>query len=391
MASIEKRSGKRGISYRVTWRVDGRLQHETFDDHESAKSYKRIIETAGGDQAKADEALLNAASSAPLLSEVAEQHISRLIDATPYTMKKYRQCVRIQLAPLDIPVDQINEDAVTRWVAWMRHEAHGGKGYSSKTIKNAHGLLHSVLAFAVKRGHRADNPATDTRLPRTQSTGDRDKFLTKEEVLALLPHVAETHQPAIWFLFATGLRVGEMLALTPEDFTVSRGVTWVRVEKSMKEAGGDGKSAYIGEPKTPRSRRTIDVDDATMELVWPLVRSAGHGNPVFPAGPVRLADRFGKIAWMPAMKRAQAAGFTKSPKLHALRHSHVAHLLSLGMSMHLVSWRLGHSGIQVTIDRYGHLVPAGEGASSELFGQSIGSDLSRALAHPHSPAALPAS
>lgn len=84
---------------------------------------------------------------------------------------------------------------------------------------------------------------------------------------------------------------------------------------------------------------------------------------------MRLSDRLYKIARKPAITRAEAAGFTKVPGVHALPHSHAAHMLGLGMPVHELSWRLGHSSVQVTIDRYGHLVPARMGATSKLFAQ----------------------
>lgn len=368
MATIERRQLKHGISFRVEWRHNGERKRLTYDSEADALEWKHLIEAAGGDSEKADKLLLDLSSKAPKLSEVAVEHIDRLIDVTPYTKSKYRQQAKTHYAAIDMPVDRITQDDITRWVAWMAEQAPNGRsfGYAPKTIKNSHALLHSILSYAVKRRYCASNPADDTRLPRKVHASDGDKFLTVEEFATLLPYFSEKHRPAMRFFYATGLRAGELLALTPEDFTVVDGTTYVRISKATKQMSG-GKGAYIGEPKTNKSRRTVDIDDATMEHVWPLVRSAGHGNPVFPAGPVRLADRYWKISMKPAVARARAGGFTKNPGLHSLRHSHAAHMLSLGMPIHELSWRLGHSSIQVTIDQYGHLTTHRRGSASKLF------------------------
>lgn len=372
MASIETRTGKRGTSYRVVWwsgqKPNRYKKSANFPTRKAAEDYAKLIEHAGGDQAAADQAILSQASSTPALSEVAEAHISRLIDTTPYTATKYRQAVRTHLQMLDIPVDQVTEDDIVRWVAWMNNEARGGKGYAAKTIKNTHGLLYSIMAYAVKRGHRPDNPADGTRLPKVRRGDVRDKFLTHEEFVALLPHFLPKYQPYARFMFATGLRAGELLALTPEDFSVMNETVNVRVSKAVKLAE-DGVGTYIGEPKTDRSYRTIDVDEGTMAAVWPLVRTAGHGRPVFPSGVAQATHRLSQNMMVPAVARAERAGFTKSPGLHAMRHSHAAHMLGLGMPIHELSWRLGHSSVQVTIDRYGHLVPARMGTASRLFAE----------------------
>ncbi|WP_150460371.1 tyrosine-type recombinase/integrase [Nesterenkonia ebinurensis] len=188
-------------------------------------------------------------------------------------------------------MDSIDEDDVARWVSWIATEGKAKRsrnngevisrsGYSPKSIKNSHSFLYSIFQWAVRRGHRMDNPAAETRLPKKSVTDDRNKFLTAEEVTTLMPHVEARYRPYVTFLFNTGLRAGELLVLTPEDFTVADGVTYVSVSKNVK-TGGDGKSAITGLPKSERSRRRIDVDEGTMSEVWPLIRAAGHGNKIF--------------------------------------------------------------------------------------------------------------
>ncbi|WP_070158481.1 tyrosine-type recombinase/integrase [Nesterenkonia sp. PF2B19] len=367
MASIETRTGKRGTSYRVVWwtgqKPNRYKKSANFPTRKAAEDYAKLIEHAGGDQAAADQAVLSQSSAAPHLSEVAEAHISRLIDVSDFTIGQYRRSARLHLSRLDMPVDQITDDDIARWVSWMSKEARDGKGYSPKTIKNAHGLLHSVLAFAVKRGHRSDNPAAETRLPSADQHDERDKFLTREEFAALLPHVSERYRPHAVFLWGTGARASELLALTPEDFTVVDGVTFVSITKSVK-MNESGTGTTIGPPKTRRSRRRIDVDDDTMTWVWPLVRAAGHGQPVFPLMQPRTSSTLWKAMWKPAMDRARAAGFTKRPKVHSLRHSHASHLLAAGMPMHEVSRRLGHASLSITDDVYAHIVPSRQASAS---------------------------
>ncbi|GAA1453496.1 tyrosine-type recombinase/integrase [Nesterenkonia lacusekhoensis] len=381
MASIEARPGKRATSYRVIWVHKGQRKSASFKSQQAAENWKHLIEQTDGDQDAAERALLKSASAAPLLSEVAELHMSRLIDVAPFTLRTYRQTLRLHLHPLDVPVDTITEDDVARWVSWMQREGKqtisqrtgevvSRSGYSPKTIKNSHGFLYSVLQFAIKRGHIKTNPAADTRLPRKGITSERDKFLTVEEFYALLPHVPQKYQPHALFLFFTGMRAGEMLALTPEDFTVADGVTYVTVNKAVKH-DADGKTAIIGEPKTTRSRRRIDVDEATMGHVWPLIRAAAHGEQVFKVPKPHTSVALYKCMWKPAMQRAKDAGFTKSPTVHSLRHSHASNLLALGFPMHEVSRRLGHSSLSFTDAVYTHMTPARQSAASALLSAQI--------------------
>lgn len=66
---------------------------------------------------------------------------------------------------------------------------------------------------------------------------------------------------------------------------------------------------------------------------------------------------FYNAVWDPARKRAEAAGFGKHPRVHDLRHSHAAVLLSGGQPVLSVSRRLGHASAAITSDLYGHLLP----------------------------------
>jgi integrase len=125
-----------------------------------------------------------------------------------------------------------------------------------------------------KREHIPCNPSEGTRLPKLVVGDEQNKFLTEEEFNTILPHVEGRYRPYAIFLFYTGLRGSEMLALTPEDFTMVRGVADVSVNKAMKR-NASGPGAHVGEPKSETSRRRIDVDSATMAHVWPLIRAAG--------------------------------------------------------------------------------------------------------------------
>lgn len=380
MASIEERPGLKKTSYRAVWVHDKEKRSATFPTREAAQHYIGLLEAAGGDKDKADAALLAKSSTAPKLSEVAERYITSLIDCEPFTLKTYRQLVRDHYEPLDAPVDTITEDDVARWVAWMASEGKPKRskrtgevisrsGYSPKSIKNSHGFLFSIFRWAIRRGYRLDNPAAETRLPKKTATSERDKFLTIEEVQAILPHVDARYQPYVVLLFNTGLRAGELLALTPEDFTRAGGVTYVDISKAIK-TGGDGKNAVLGLPKSDRSKRRIDVDDDTMTAVWPLIRGAGHGQQIFTCPKPGTSAALNKSMWKPAIRRAKAKGFTKSPTVHALRHSHASHLMALGMPVHEVSRRLGHASSAFTDKVYGHLVPARESAASKLLSGS---------------------
>ena len=362
----------------MEWRHGGERHRLTWSNEQAALDWKNLIEVANGDREKADAALLARSSNAPMLEAVAAEYIERLIDVSDFTIGSYKRHVANHLPRLNMPVDRITEDDVARWVSWMHKDAPNGKGedgdvkhgYSPKTIKNAHGFLHSVLIYAVKRGYRTGDPASETRLPSMQARDERDKFITHEEFRVLLGHVPDRYKPHAVFLWGSGVRASEMLALMPEDFTVQDGAANVRINKALK-MNERGTGVTIGGPKTARSRRTIPVNDEVMAYVWPLVRAAGHGNWVFPLMKPRTSSTLWKAMWKPTMDSAKAAGFTKSPGVHSLRHSHASHLLSEGVPMHEVSRQLGHSHLSITDAVYAHIVPSRTRSTADAMMGSI--------------------
>ncbi|XVV00133.1 tyrosine-type recombinase/integrase [Actinosynnema sp. CA-248983] len=99
------------------------------------------------------------------------------------------------------------------------------------------------------------------------------------------------------------------------------------------------------------------LDRPTAELFARLVKGKRPSDPVFP-DPVREGWwDYDSVQWRYEIARdaAMRAGMVKRPRLHDLRHTHAAWLLTDGASLPAVSRRLGHESIQITGDIYGHL------------------------------------
>ena len=159
------------------------------------------------------------------------------------------------------------------------------------------------------------------------------------------------YRALIFLLAYGGLRIGEAAALRVKnvDFLRSR----AHVVESSKEVDGE---VIVGETKTGRKRTVVLPEFLREQLAEHL---AAFGAPAEPdslvfagpqGGPIRLHG-FRSRVFVPAAKRL---GLDRV-RVHDLRHTAVAFAIEAGWHPRKIQEMLGHSSIQVTMDRYGHL------------------------------------
>lgn len=235
-----------------------------------------------------------------------------------------------------------------------------GAGLAPKTVRNVHVLIHGALSDAVRWGKVMRNVADladPPRLPRREM-----KVWSAEEMRRFLKSVADDRLYACWLLASTtGMRRGELLGLRWSDVDLRAGRVSI-----VQTATLVGHRVQFSEPKTARSRRSLALDSATMEalrehrkhqlaerLAWgSAYRESGRvftredGSPIHPE---LLADWF--------VSHAKRAGLPRI-RLHDLRHSYATAGLAAGIPAKVVSERLGHASVGITLDTYSHVLPS---------------------------------
>lgn len=348
MASIRKRRTNDGrVRYQIRWLDDETGKHEsaTFPTSAAAKAFRLRVETAGNrwpdPEPEPDE-------HAPTLDEYAVTFLKNRTGITERTRHDYKRDLAAHISPAfgPVPLDMIDRAHIQSWVREMEGRL------APKTIQNLHGLLSNLLAEAVLARLIPGNPAQGTRLPQPHHA--EDCFLTPQEfelIRSMVPK--DCDKDLLTVLAGTGMRWGEVSALEPRHVDLLAPTPVVHVVQAWKRLP-DG-SYVLGPPKTRRSRRTVTLDSTVTDAL------VGHltGDLVFPG---RKGGRFRHAnfyrVWQPAIEKARKAGLTKQPRLHDLRHSHVAWLIAAGVSLPKIQHRLGHESITTTIDRYGHLLPS---------------------------------
>ena len=247
----------------------------------------------------------------------------------------------------------------------------------TRTVSVAHMVLSSALKQAVKWRLLPTNPAAYVDKPRAQ----------KKEMLALGPAQAARFLEAAahnrWgaffaFAIATGMRPSEIFALQWDDVDLDAGQVVVRRARTRKADGG----WHLTQPKTPRSRRTIPLpatvarqlrEHRKAQLEERLAAGAAYvdGGVVF-AGPKghHMNERTLGYHLKHVLKQA---GLPKEFRLYDLRHTCATLLLAANVNPKIVSERLGHSTIVLTLDTYSHVLPTMQRAAADqleamLFG-----------------------
>ena len=144
----------------------------------------------------------------------------------------------------------------------------------------------------------------------------------------------------------TGIRIGELLALTPGDIDLEKHT--ISITKSYQRLG---KKDVVTEPKTPKSKRVIHIPEFLVADIQDYISSVYE---------IKDTDRlfpFTKYFLEHEMKRGVKASGVKKIRIHDLRHSHASLLVELGFSPLEIAERLGHEKIETTLNTYSHLYP----------------------------------
>jgi len=199
---------------------------------------------------------------------------------------------------------------------------------------------------------------------------------TPAEAARFLIEAENDRWSALFILaLATGLRPSEYLGLKWSDIDLERGV--INVQRSLHWRSYKAGDWYFAEPKTPRSRRRIPLPSSVLRSLvehrrhqaeerlkagpdyknLDLVFATGEGQPL-----IRL--NIVQKHFKPILERAELPA---TLRLYDLRHSCATLLLAANENPKVVSERLGHASITLTMDTYSHVMPdMQQGASDKL-------------------------
>ena len=173
-------------------------------------------------------------------------------------------------------------------------------------------------------------------------------FWTKEEYLKFADAMMDKPMSyyAFEMLYWTGIREGELLAITPADFDFEKRT--VTINKSFQHLNGRD---IITSPKTEKSNRTIQLPKFLcdeMQDYLKMLYDVGLEDRMFPVTKSYLHREMDRGAKEAGVKRI---------RIHDIRHSHVSLLIDMGFSATAIADRVGHDSIDITYN-YAHLFPS---------------------------------
>lgn len=273
------------------------------------------------------------------------------------TYLSYQSHLRNHICPYigDKRLDRIDGAALNElYAALLARGRADGTGLSASTVRRVHAMLHKAFRDAVRWELIARNPADSADPPKLRA-GRQGEFSTwtADELRRFLESVRSDNLYPLWLLLATtGMRRGEALGLRWCDIDLPRGEAAVR-----QTVVSHNYAIGMSEPKTARGRRVVALDDHTVAALetYKEERAPADDDELLfcyrtgtPLNPIDISKRFIRLSKRAGLKRI---------RLHDLRHTHATLALQAGIHPKIVSERLGHSTISLTLDIYSHAIP----------------------------------
>lgn len=294
------------------------------------------------------------------------------ISMAPRTYERYREAVSRHIEPAlgSLRLTALRPAHIVAAEAeWQeRGRCYGSGGLSASTVRHHHAVLRKALQTAVSWQLLAVNPAAAVTPPR--ATRREMLALDVDQAIQLLGALQDTEfeAPLLTALY-TGLRLSELRGLRWKDVDLNTG--HLRIQQTLQRRADGTLTAH--ETKTHRSRRSVSIPSTVIAALRALrprqVEARLLAGGAWEEGDFVFADSLGRplneARLRGAFHRTLSQANLPRLRLHDLRHSMATLMLSAGEHPKVVSERLGHSSVGITLDLYSHVLPGLQDAAAE--------------------------
>lgn len=260
------------------------------------------------------------------------------------TLENKKRIIKGKILPYfkNKPLNAIKPTDIRQWQNELLEN-----NYTETYLRTLNAQLVAIFNYAAKYYNLRDNPCHKAgMIGKTRAEGV--DFWTKEEFETFITHTSGKNQNkvALEVLYYTGMRVGELLALTRNDVNLE--AKTIDINKSLQRLGTED---IITPPKTPKSKRTVSIPEflcEELERYFETLYNLKLDDRVFP---------FNRQALQYEIKITCRKTGIKKIRIHDIRHSHASLLIELGFTPLLIAERLGHEKVETTLNTYSHLYP----------------------------------
>lgn len=316
---------------------------------------RRAGESTGMTKAEAERALQKLIEAYTRLTPVSERidlqvagerylvHLEQVMKRKPTTIQDYEIMLRKHLVPFfkGRSLEKIDTQLVADYLVAKQLD-----GLASKTVGNQLTFLHGVFRHAMKKGWASANPVAAVDRPREDVTDPDIRFLTHEELEALLRAVdddefAKIDYPLYLVAATCGLRQGELVALRWRDVDWTAGV--IRVRRNYTRG-------TWGTPKSRRSSRAVPMIDRTegaLDRLYQQSRYREDDDLVF--GHPQLGSVLDASKLRKRFKQTLARASVREIRFHDLRHTFGTQAAAAGVPLRTLQEWMGHRDYKTTL------------------------------------------
>ena len=260
-----------------------------------------------------------------------------------HTMRTKKYIVELKILPYfgNKRVNDITAADIRQWQNELIK-----MGYSPTYLKTINNQLSAIFNYAVRYYDLKSNPCAKAGSMGKSKAEEMD-FWTGEEFRKFIDSVMNKRLSymAFMILYWTGMRLGELLALTPADFDFQKQT--VTISKTFHRSKGRD---IITSPKTKKSNRTIKMPPFLCEEMQEYIKM------LYDIQPDERLFTVTKSYLNHEMERGAKQAGVKKIRVHDIRHSAVSLLIDMGFSVLAIGERMGHEAEKITY-RYAHLFP----------------------------------
>jgi len=368
--SIQKRPGKRGVSYLV--RVEHPADPATGERRQHAKTYRTRKEAEAALARWITEVERGTAVDASKLTvaELLRQWLTGVAQhkVRPTSLEDYRHTIETHVVPAlgGVAAQRLTPAQVQ---AFYAAKLAGGTG--PRTVQLCHQRLSQALSWGMRMGLVVRNVCAVVDAPRV--TGREPRVWTTDEARRFLD-AAGPWRPFYAVMLSTGLRKGECLGVRWAD--IDWDARTLAVRQCVTTLAG---RAHVQAPKTASARRAVKLPAETMAVLRAHRADQNarrlHLGAIWQDHDLVFPNETGGVLHPSNVQRAFAAilrgADVPKVRIHDLRHAHATWLLLAGQPIKAVSERLGHARTSITLDTYAHTLPDTQDGAADAAGELL--------------------